>query len=183
MLTYACTQVARQRVHACVHALSFSLSVSISVSLYLSLSLSVSLSLTQSHTHTHTCAVSQNSRTAGLHVMVKSERECVRAIEHRRPKQSRLRPLQSCSLLHQYVYFCTSEASKLRERESERRRLKQSRLRPLQSCSLLRQHVYFCTSKASKLSSRVCARSERVMHIHTPDCCQVSVCALGLYYY
>ncbi len=47
-------------------------------------------------------------------------------------------------LLRQYLYFCTSKASKVCVLESKARR------RP--ALLLLRQYLYFCTSKASKLT-------------------------------
>ena len=60
------------------------------------------------------------------------------------------------SFSRQYLYFCTSKASKM----SRRRRGLRSEER------LLRQYLHFCTSKASKLST-----GELVLVREMLDCC------------
>jgi ribosomal protein L24E len=51
--------------------------------------------------------------------------------------------------LRQYLYFCTSKASKLRER------IPRERIPRAWPPPHLRQYLYFCTSKASKLRERI----------------------------
>jgi hypothetical protein len=80
--------------------------------------------------------------------------------------------LQRC----QYLYFCTSKASKLRICTRPHRRHRSVEELQLQRC----QYLYFCTGKASKL--RICARpqqasQERSRAGATP-CVSIRTCVL-----
>ena len=64
----------------------------------------------------------------------------------------------TCGAQRQFLYFCTSKASKL----SIRRycdQLLSTRCTLHATCGAQRQRLYFCTSKASKLSTSDCGQS------------------------
>ncbi len=69
---------------------------------------------------------------------------------------STLREMLKAPHMRQYLYFCTSKASKVGTPEAEVLERSQAAVHSLQSLQLLRQYSYFCTSKASKLSTCIC---------------------------
>ena len=104
------------------------------------------------------CVVKPGSRSASLHPSPSAGRFCVSICIFVRVKQvncfwKQIRvsaPTSLCrQILRQYLYFCTSKASKLLLEADSRL----CTLLPLQYRQLLRRYLHFCTSKASKLST------------------------------